>query len=75
MPAMTAKAAKRLPLTPKRKPLDLNRAAICLLPRPRYLEMFPRAAVSLYPVNKLGTGSLFAVFLANGLLAFDGLFP
>jgi hypothetical protein len=36
--------------------------------------MFPRAAVSLYPVNKFGTGRLFAVFLANGLLAFDGFF-
>jgi hypothetical protein len=25
--------------------------------------MFPRAAVSLYPVNKFGTGRLFAAFL------------
>jgi hypothetical protein len=62
---MTAKAANRLPLTPKRKPLDLNRAAICPLPRPRYFEMFSRAAVSRYPVNKFGTGRLFAAFLAR----------
>jgi hypothetical protein len=77
MPAMTAKAANRLPLTPKLKPLsrDLDRADICPLPRLRYLEVFPRAAVSLYPVNKFGTGRPFAVFLANGLLAFDGFFP
>jgi hypothetical protein len=26
--------------------------------------MFSRAAVSLYPVNKFGTGRLFAAFLA-----------
>jgi hypothetical protein len=65
MPAMTAKAANRLPLTPKLKPLsrDLDRADICPLPRLRYLEMFPRAAVSLYPVNKFGTGRPFAAFL------------
>jgi hypothetical protein len=74
MPAMTAKAANRLPLTPKLKPLDLNRAASCP-PRPRYLEVFPRAAVSLYPVNKFGTGRLFAAFLTSELLAFDGFFP
>jgi hypothetical protein len=74
MPAMTAKAANRLPLTPKLKPLDLIRAAICP-PRPRYLEVFPRAAVSLYPVNKFGTGRLFTAFLASELLAFDGFFP
>jgi hypothetical protein len=30
--------------------------------------MFSRAAVSLYPVNKFGTGRLFAAFLAT-----DGL--
>jgi hypothetical protein len=36
--------------------------------------MFPRAAVSPYPVNKSGTGGLFAVFLANVLIAFDGFF-
>jgi hypothetical protein len=61
MPAMTAKAANRLPLTPKRKPLDLIGVAICP-PRPRYLEMFPGAAVSPYPVNKFGIGRLFAAF-------------
>jgi hypothetical protein len=65
MPAMTAKAANRLPLTPKLKPLsrDLDRADICPLPRLRYLEVFPRAAVSRYPVNKFGTGRPFAAFL------------
>jgi hypothetical protein len=68
MPAMTAKAANRLPLTPKLKPLDLIRAAICP-PRPRYLEVFPRAAVSLYPVNKFGTGRLFAAFLTTKRLS------
>jgi hypothetical protein len=47
---MTAKAANRLPLTPKRKPLDLNRAAICPLPRPRYFEMFPARQ---YPRTRL----------------------
>jgi hypothetical protein len=36
--------------------------------------MFPRAAVSLYPVNKFGTGRPFAAFFAGGLLAFDGFF-
>jgi hypothetical protein len=36
--------------------------------------MFPRAAVSLYPVNKFGTGRLFAAFLTSELLAFDGFF-
>jgi hypothetical protein len=73
MPAMTAKAANRLPLTPKRKPLDLNRADICPLPRPRYLEMFPRAAVSRYPVNKFGTGKAFRPHFCRGLaLASDG---
>ena len=62
MPAMTAKATKRLPLTPNRgklKPLSLNlptlnRNAMCPSPRLRYLEMFPRAAVSRYPVNNSG---------------------
>jgi hypothetical protein len=37
--------------------------------------MFPRAAVSPYPVNKFGTGGLFAVSLANVLIAFDEFFP
>jgi hypothetical protein len=73
MPAMTAKAANRLPLTPKRKPLDLNRAAICP-PRLRYLEVFPRAAVSLYPVNKFGTGRLFAAFLPANCLPLTDFF-
>jgi hypothetical protein len=73
MPAMTAKAANRLPLTPKLKPLDLIRAAICP-PRPRYLEMFPRAAVSLYPVNKFGTGKLFAAFLTVNCLPLTDFF-
>jgi mono/diheme cytochrome c family protein len=70
MPAMTAKAANRLPLTPKRKPLspDLDRAAICPLSRLRYLEVFPRAAVSRYPVNKFGTGRAFAAFLTADCL-------
>ena len=56
MPAMTAKAANRLPLTPKRKPLtrNLDSNAICPLPRLRYLGMFPGAAVSRYPVNSFG---------------------
>jgi hypothetical protein len=36
--------------------------------------MFPRATVSPYPVNKFGTGRLFAAFLASGLLAFKGFF-
>jgi hypothetical protein len=34
--------------------------------------MFSRAAVSRYPVNKFGTGRLFAAFLA-AFLAADGL--
>jgi hypothetical protein len=77
MPAMTAKAANRLPLTPKRKPLslELDCTAICPLPRLRYLEMFPRAAVSLYPVNKFGTGRGLRHIFGDGLLAFDGFFP
>jgi hypothetical protein len=34
--------------------------------------MFPRAAVSLYPVNKFGSGRLFAAFLtADCLLLTD----
>src|SRR6185312_12556073 len=77
MPAMTAKAANRLPLTPKRKPLsrDLDRAVICPLSRLRYLEMFPRAAVSLYPVNKFGYRKGFRRIFDSELLAFDGFFP
>ena len=77
MPAMTAKAANRLPLTPKRKPLsrELDRPAICPLSRLRYLEMFPRAAVSRYPVNKFGTGKAFRRIFGSALLAFDGFFP
>jgi hypothetical protein len=76
MPAMTAKAANRLPLTPKLKPLsrELDRAAICPLPRLRYLEVFPRAAVSRYPVNKFGTGRLFAAFLAADCLPLTDFF-
>ena len=57
MPAMTAKAAKRLPLTPKLKPLSpglLILMAICPPFRLRYLGVFPRAAVSRCPVNKFG---------------------
>jgi hypothetical protein len=76
MPAMTAKAANRLPRTPKRKPLsrDLDRADIFPLSRLRYLEMFPRAAVSLYPVNKFGTGKLFAAFLTVNCLPLTDFF-
>ncbi|MFG3596217.1 hypothetical protein [Bradyrhizobium sp. RDI18] len=73
MPAMTAKAANRLPLTPKRKPLtpELNNA-ICPLPRLHYLEVFPRAAVSRYPVNKFGkTEPFFATILALAALDFS----
>jgi hypothetical protein len=55
MPAMTAKAANRLPLTPKAKTLGFESCRHLPAARPRYLEMFPRAAVSLYPVNKFGT--------------------
>ena len=65
MPAMTAKAAKRLPLTPKLKPLCpglLILMAICPPPRLRYLGMFPRAAVSWYPVNKFGKLGRFSRF-------------
>ncbi len=63
MPAMTAKAAKRLPLTPKPlRPGLLILKAICLPPRLRYLGMFPRAAVSWYPVNKLGKVGAFLTF-------------
>ncbi|WP_197423065.1 hypothetical protein [Bradyrhizobium valentinum] len=40
MPAMTAKAANRLPLTPKPLRLNFDRNAICPLPRLRYLGMF-----------------------------------
>jgi hypothetical protein len=76
MPAMTAKAANRLPLTPKLKRLsrDLDRADIFPLSRLRYLEMFPRAAVSRYPVNKFGTGRLFAAFLTTDCLLLIGFF-
>jgi hypothetical protein len=52
----------------------LDCAAICPLSRLRYLEMFPRAAVSRYPVNKFGTGRLFAAFLAADCLQWTDFF-
>jgi hypothetical protein len=36
--------------------------------------MFPRAAVSLYPVNKFGTGRGFATFLATDCLPLTDFF-
>jgi hypothetical protein len=36
--------------------------------------MFPRAAVSLYPVNKFGTGKAFRRIFGEKMLAFDGFF-
>jgi hypothetical protein len=36
--------------------------------------MFPRAAVSLYPVNKFGTGRLFTAFLAANCLHLTDFF-
>jgi hypothetical protein len=52
----------------------LDCAAICPLSRLRYLEMFPRAAVSLYPVNKFGSGRLFAAFLPADCLHLTDFF-
>jgi hypothetical protein len=36
--------------------------------------VFPRAAVSLYPVNKFGTGRLFAAFLPANCLPLADFF-
>jgi hypothetical protein len=36
--------------------------------------VFPRAAVSLYPVNKFGSGRLFAAFLTANCLPLAGFF-